>query len=32
MPLVEGGSFKPSRAVAGAEAIDVVTRLEVLAR
>jgi tetratricopeptide (TPR) repeat protein len=32
MPLLEGGAFRPARAVAGAEAIDVVQRLEVLAR
>jgi len=32
MPVVEGGAFKPAQVVAGSEAIDVVTRLEVLAR
>jgi len=32
MPLLEGGSFKPARFVGGSEALDVVNRLEVLAR
>jgi tetratricopeptide (TPR) repeat protein len=32
MPLLEGGAFKPSQVVTGAEAVEVVTRLEVLAR
>jgi tetratricopeptide (TPR) repeat protein len=32
MPLLEGATFKPSRLVAGSEATEVVTRLEVLAR
>lgn len=32
MPLLEGGSFKPARVVGGSEALDVVNRLEVLAR
>ena len=31
MPLVDGGAFEPTRPVSGGEAIDVVTRLEVLA-
>ena len=32
MPLVDGADFEPSRPVSGAEAIDVVTRLEGLVR
>jgi tetratricopeptide (TPR) repeat protein len=32
MPLLEGGAFKPTRPVSGAEVLDVVGRLEVLAR
>jgi tetratricopeptide (TPR) repeat protein len=32
MPLLENATFKPNRPVAGSEAIDVVSRLEVLAR
>lgn len=32
MPLVDGGAFRPNRVVAGGEAVDVVTRLEVLTR
>ncbi len=32
MPLVEGAAFNPAQVVGGREAIDVVTRLEVLAR
>lgn len=32
MSLLEGGSFKPARFVGGSEALDVVNRLEVLAR
>jgi hypothetical protein len=32
MPLADGAAFGPTQVVAGAEAIDVVTRLEVLAR
>jgi tetratricopeptide (TPR) repeat protein len=32
MPLVDGALFKPTRVVAGSEALDVVQRLEVLAR
>jgi tetratricopeptide (TPR) repeat protein len=32
MSLLEGAAFKPTRLVAGSEAADVVTRLEVLAR
>jgi tetratricopeptide (TPR) repeat protein len=32
MPLVEGAAFKPTQVVSGGEAIDVVTRLEVVAR
>jgi tetratricopeptide (TPR) repeat protein len=32
MPLVDGGNFRPARLVTGAEAIDVVGRLEVLSR
>jgi tetratricopeptide (TPR) repeat protein len=32
MPLVEGGAFQPSRAVSGAEALDVLSRFEALAR
>lgn len=32
MPLLEGGTFRPARPVSGAEALDVVGRLEVLAR
>jgi len=32
MPLVDGTFFRPTRAVAGSEALDVVHRLEVLAR
>ena len=32
MPLADGAAFRPTRVVSGAEATDVVTRLEVLAR
>ena len=32
MPLLDGGVFRPSRVVAGSEALDVIHRLEVLAR
>jgi len=32
MPLGEGAAFNPAQVVSGREAIDVVTRLEVLAR
>jgi hypothetical protein len=32
MPLADGAAFRPTQVVAGSEAIDVVTRLEVLAR
>ena len=32
MPLADGAAFGPTRIVTGSEAIDVVTRLEVLAR
>jgi tetratricopeptide (TPR) repeat protein len=32
MPLLDGATFKPSRPVTGAEAIDVVTRLQGLSR
>jgi hypothetical protein len=32
MPLADGTAFGPTRFVTGGEAIDVVTRLEVLAR
>jgi tetratricopeptide (TPR) repeat protein len=32
MPLAEGSTFRPSRVVTGAEAIEVIGRLEVLAR
>jgi tetratricopeptide (TPR) repeat protein len=32
MPLADGGYFRPSRLVAGSEALDVIQRLEVLAR
>jgi hypothetical protein len=32
MPLLDGGFFRPTRAVAGSEALDVIQRLEVLAR
>jgi hypothetical protein len=32
MSLLDGATFKPTRLVAGSEATDVVTRLEVLAR
>jgi hypothetical protein len=32
MPLAEGGTFQPSRAVTGAEAIDVLNRFETLVR
>jgi hypothetical protein len=32
MPLADGAAFRPTQVVAGAEAVDVVTRLEGLAR
>jgi tetratricopeptide (TPR) repeat protein len=32
MPLADGAAFRPTQVVAGGEALDVVTRLEVLAR
>lgn len=32
LPLLEGGAFRPSRVVTGAEALDVVGRLEALAK
>jgi len=32
MPLLDGAFFRPTRVVAGSEALDVVHRLEVLAR
>jgi hypothetical protein len=32
MPLLDGGRFQPGRSVTGAEAVDVVDRLRVLAR
>jgi hypothetical protein len=32
MPLVDGGFFRPTRVVPGSEALDVIHRLEVLAR
>jgi tetratricopeptide (TPR) repeat protein len=32
MPLVEGGTFQPSRAVSGSEAIDVLNRFDALMR